>query len=139
MPSLTRQQEWHDFLSGTHPHLHHARPFRLIPSSPRCRLCAAPFLAPGSAIFKPFGFTPWEKNPNLLVELLTAYLDDKLANEQRGRLDAHLSGYQGCRATLDQFRTLIRIASRLTTADVAGLDPLIRDRLMSTLQIPHRR
>ena len=44
----TPEQEWHDFLAGTHPHLHHAKPFRLVPSSPRCRLCAAPFRAPGS-------------------------------------------------------------------------------------------
>ena len=68
---LTPEQEWHDFLSGTHPHLHHAMPFRLVPSSPRCRLCAAPFRAPGSAIFKRLGFTPWEKNPNLCKRCFT--------------------------------------------------------------------
>jgi adenylate cyclase len=71
MADLTPEQEWHDFLSGTHPHLHHPKPFRLIPSSPRCRLCAAPFRAPGSAIFKRFGFTPWEKNPNLCRRCFT--------------------------------------------------------------------
>jgi hypothetical protein len=29
--------------------------------------------------------------------------------------------------------------ARLTTEDVASLDPLVRDRLMTTLQIPRRR
>ena len=71
MAKLTPEQEWHDFLAGTHPHLHHAKPFRLVPSSPRCRLCAAPFRAPGSTIFKRFGFTPWEKNPNLCKRCFT--------------------------------------------------------------------
>jgi adenylate cyclase len=68
---LTPEEEWHEFLSGTHPHLRHPKPFRLIPSSPRCRLCAAPFKAPGSTIFKRFGFTPWEKNPNLCKRCFT--------------------------------------------------------------------
>jgi adenylate cyclase len=71
MPDLTPEQEWHDFLAGTHRHLHHAKPFRFVPSSPRCRLCAAPFRAPGSAIFRRFGFTPWEKNPNLCKRCFT--------------------------------------------------------------------
>jgi adenylate cyclase len=69
---LTPEEEWHEFLSGTHPHLHHAKPFRFIPSSPRCRLCAAPFRAPGSAIFKRLGFEPWEKNPNLCKRCFTS-------------------------------------------------------------------
>lgn len=71
MPDLSPEQEWHAFLSGTHPHLHQAKPFRFVPSSPRCRLCAAPFKAPGSAIFKRFGFTPWDKNPNLCKRCFT--------------------------------------------------------------------
>ena len=38
-PYETLEAEWHDFLSGTHPHLQHKSPFRLIPSNPRCKLC----------------------------------------------------------------------------------------------------
>jgi adenylate cyclase len=71
MPDPTPEEEWHDFLSGTHPHLHHPKPFRFVPSSPRCRLCAAPFKAPGSVIFRRLGFTPWEKNPNLCRRCFT--------------------------------------------------------------------
>jgi adenylate cyclase len=61
----TPQEEWHDFLSGTHPHLQHGSPFRFIPSNPRCRVCKAPFGAPGKLILRRYGFTPWEKNPNM--------------------------------------------------------------------------
>jgi adenylate cyclase len=71
MADPTPEQEWHDFLSGTHPHLNHPKPFRFVPSSPRCKLCAAPFRAPGSAIFRRLGFTPWEKNPNLCRRCFT--------------------------------------------------------------------
>jgi anti-sigma factor RsiW len=74
-----------------------------------------------------------------LVELLNGYLDDELAEEQRQRVDAHLAGCRGCSAALDQFRTLIHIAGRLTAAEVASLDPMIRDRLITTLQTPRRR
>lgn len=59
------EQEWHDFLAGTHPHFQRRSPLRLIPSSPRCRLCSAPFGSPGHLLLGRYGFTPWEKNPNL--------------------------------------------------------------------------
>lgn len=61
----TPEEEWHDFLSGTHPHLQHRSPLRFIPSSPRCKICSAPFGAPGSLILRRYGYSPWEKNPKL--------------------------------------------------------------------------
>jgi adenylate cyclase len=61
----TPEEEWHDFLSGTHPHLHDKSPLRFLPSNPRCRLCKAPFGYPGSLVLRRFGFTPWAKNPKL--------------------------------------------------------------------------
>ncbi|MGH3242915.1 MAG: adenylate/guanylate cyclase domain-containing protein [Spirillospora sp.] len=61
----TPEEEWHDFLSGTHPHLNDPSPLRFIPSSPRCKLCKAPFRAPGALILRRYGFTPWEKNPKI--------------------------------------------------------------------------
>jgi adenylate cyclase len=65
MAEQTPEQEWHDFLSGTHPHLQDRSPLRFIPSSPRCKLCSAPFRAPGSLILRRYGYTPWEKNPKI--------------------------------------------------------------------------
>lgn len=61
----TPEEEWHDFLSGTHPHLQHRSPLRFIPSSPRCKICSVPFGAPGSLILRRYGYSPWEKNPKL--------------------------------------------------------------------------
>ena len=59
----TPEQEWHDLLSGKY--LSRRSPFRLVPSSPRCKLCSAPFHGPGGAIFRRYGYAPWEKNPSI--------------------------------------------------------------------------
>ena len=64
-PYASPQEEWHDLLSGTHPFLLQGSPMRFIPSSPRCRICRAPFGAPGSFVLKRYGFTPWAKNPKM--------------------------------------------------------------------------
>lgn len=74
-----------------------------------------------------------------VVEMLTAYLDDALPEDVRRQVDAHLRGCEGCQAALAQWRTVARLAGRLTAEDVASLDPYVRDRLMATLQIPRRR
>ena len=61
----TPEEEWHDFLSGTHPHLQDKSPLRLIPSNPRCKLCKAPFGAPGRLFLRRYGFEPWAKQPKI--------------------------------------------------------------------------
>jgi predicted anti-sigma-YlaC factor YlaD len=73
------------------------------------------------------------------VELITDYLEGEVGEEQRSRMEHHLEGCAGCRAAVDQIKTVIRLTGRLTAADVASIDPLIRDRLLSTLRIPRRR
>jgi len=73
-----------------------------------------------------------------VVDMVTAYLDGEVSEDQRRRIDHHLDGCQGCQAALHQFRTVIRLAGRLTPADVASIDPLIRDRLTATLRAPRR-
>jgi adenylate cyclase len=62
---MTPEQEWHDFLSGTHPHLQDKSPLRFIPSNPRCKLCSAPFKGPGGLVLRRYGYTPWEKQPKI--------------------------------------------------------------------------
>ncbi len=59
------EEEWHDFLSGTHPHLQDKSPLRFIPSNPRCKLCKAPFGRPGGLFLRRYGFAPWAKNPKI--------------------------------------------------------------------------
>ncbi|TMK16275.1 MAG: adenylate/guanylate cyclase domain-containing protein [Actinobacteria bacterium] len=61
----TPEEEWHDFLSGTHPHLQDKSPLRLIPSNPRCKLCKAPFGSPGRFILARYGYQPWVKQPKI--------------------------------------------------------------------------
>ena len=73
------------------------------------------------------------------VRVVSAYIDGELDEPQRARIERHLESCTGCQAALNQFETVIRLAGRLTPADVASLDPLIRDRLMTTLRIPRRR
>ncbi|MCV2489043.1 zf-HC2 domain-containing protein [Geodermatophilus sp. YIM 151500] len=74
-----------------------------------------------------------------LVEQLTAYLDGTLPVEERRRIEQHLERCEGCRTALAQWRTVVRLAGRLTTADVADVDPLLRDRLMATFLEARRR
>jgi adenylate cyclase len=62
---MTPEQEWHDFLSGTHPHLQDKSPLRFIPSNPRCKLCSAPFGGPGGRLLRRYGFSPWDKQPKI--------------------------------------------------------------------------
>ena len=61
----TPEEEWTAFLEGHHPHLSTPSPFRLVPSSPRCKFCKAPFKAPGGVVFRRLGFTPWTKHPRV--------------------------------------------------------------------------
>ena len=74
-----------------------------------------------------------------LVELLTAYLEDDLDAQTRRAFDEHLEGCPGCRAALAHWRTVTELAGRLSTADVASLDPYVRERLLSTFVAPRRR
>ena len=54
-----------------------------------------------------------------LVELVTAYLEDALTPEDRGRFEAHLATCDGCQAYLEQFRATIRLVGRVTLADLS--------------------
>jgi anti-sigma factor RsiW len=74
-----------------------------------------------------------------LVNGVTEYLDGRLDEGQRERIERHLEVCDGCRVALDQFQTVIRLAGRLTAADVARIDALVRDRLMATLRVTRRR
>src|SRR5512141_3527961 len=54
------------FLSGEYAggRLRRGRRFlAMLPSSPRCKLCASPFKAPIGPVMRLFGKGPWPKNP----------------------------------------------------------------------------
>jgi adenylate cyclase len=117
---LTPEEEWREFLNGTHPHQRHRSPFRFVPSDPRCRLCEAPFRAPGSLVFRRFGFTPWEKNPNLCKRCFTGLQIH--AATCPSLLD---SGVHGAEVELSMLFADIRgssqIARRISTMDFTHL------------------
>jgi adenylate cyclase len=57
---------WRDYL--THPDSLvrvGRRVFSVIPSSPRCRMCAAPFAGPGAPLMRLIGKRQSDKNPNM--------------------------------------------------------------------------
>jgi anti-sigma factor RsiW len=57
-----------------------------------------------------------------VVELVTAYLDDLLAPEDRERFEEHLVFCDGCDNYLEQMRTTIRLASRVESELPAELE-----------------
>ena len=61
------------------------------------------------------------------VELVTDYLEDRLAPRQRRRFEAHLAACPHCTAYLEQIRTTIRVAGEV---DADRLDPETREGLL---------
>jgi anti-sigma factor RsiW len=74
-----------------------------------------------------------------VAEAVSAYLDGAMGDQERRRIEEHLAGCPGCTAAIDQFRTVIELSGRLTAADVASVEPLVRDRLVATLRSPRRK
>ena len=72
-PPVPESEEfWRDFLSGGHSKEHAARRvLKLIPHSPRCRLCAAPFAGIGAPLMRMVGKRPSDKNPNWCASCFT--------------------------------------------------------------------
>lgn len=62
-----------------------------------------------------------------LVELVTDYLEGRLARDERRRFERHLKGCPYCRTYLDQMRQVIRTLGRLTEESIS---PRARDELL---------
>ena len=75
---------------------------------------------------------------NLFVELVTEYLDDALAPEQRDRVDAHLAICDDCRSVLDQWRLTIELTGELRHDEVDVIDPHARASLMAAFRDARR-
>jgi adenylate cyclase len=63
MPESIDEAKWRRLLTGTDPDIVRMR--RLmgrIAAGPRCKLCNAPFEAPGKFLLRPFGYKRWEAN-----------------------------------------------------------------------------
>ena len=68
---------WRGLLDGTNPvYARNRARLKHIPSSPRCKMCAAPFGAPGRFLMRFQGRQPWEKNPDycgMCFDMLSRY------------------------------------------------------------------
>src|SRR5438874_4234292 len=59
-------EAWRSFLMGEYPAFHRTQQvFRLIPASPRCRVCFAPFHGAGGHVMRLMGRGPAKMNPNI--------------------------------------------------------------------------
>jgi anti-sigma factor RsiW len=58
------------------------------------------------------------------VEMVTDYLEDALADEDRQRYERHLTNCHDCTEYLAQVRETIRLAGKLTPSDMS---PAMRD------------
>jgi anti-sigma factor (TIGR02949 family) len=66
-----------------------------------------------------------------VVELVTAYLDRRLAVQDTERFEEHLAFCDGCSTYLDQMRATIAATGEIRDADV----PIeLRDRLLATFR-----
>ena len=55
-----------------------------------------------------------------MVELVTEYLDDRMAPADRERFDAHLAVCDGCRAYVEQFRLTLTALGELPEEHLSG-------------------
>lgn len=61
--SSQAEERWRAILLNPSPYRRRRRIFGRIPSSPRCKFCAAPFGGPGGLVFPLLGFGRWPHNP----------------------------------------------------------------------------
>jgi adenylate cyclase len=70
------EEMWRGILMGTDPRYHRLwRIFSRVPSSPRCKMCAAPFGGIGGPFMRAIGRKPWGKNPKYCGTCFTIMTD----------------------------------------------------------------
>jgi adenylate cyclase len=59
-------EAWRAFFTGDDRSFHRVvRAFHLLPTSPRCKMCQAPFAGPGGLVMRAIGKAPSRMNPNM--------------------------------------------------------------------------
>jgi adenylate cyclase len=83
MPDPMPEEELRAVLTGEHPGLGGIRrTMKRVPSSPRCKLCAAPFSGLGGAVLKHFGYGRFAANPALCEKCITEFRVHGLAGAE---------------------------------------------------------
>ena len=66
-----------------------------------------------------------------LVEVITDYLEDALAERDRLRFEAHLAECDACRDYVEQFQQTIALSGRI---EPEQLPPVLQDELLSAFR-----
>jgi anti-sigma factor RsiW len=71
------------------------------------------------------------------VEVVTDYLEGSMPADERARFEAHLSACGACTRYLDQIRTTIELAGRLTVDDIDALGADAWEELLTAFRAYH--
>jgi adenylate cyclase len=111
------------------------RLFHLLPSSPRCGICSAPFAGAGGMLVRPLGYRPSRKNPTLCATCVELSPPGGM-KMQTGILFADLRGFTASSERADPesvskvLRRFYRCAEDVLFPD-ALIDKLIGDQVMA--------
>jgi adenylate cyclase len=79
----TPDDEFREVLTGEHSGLTRMRgSLKRLPSSPRCKLCAAPFEGVGGAVLKHFGFARFPANPAICQACVKSFREKGLTGAE---------------------------------------------------------
>ena len=104
------------------------RTMRVLPSSPRCAVCGAPYRGVGGRMVKPFGFAPSRKNPRLCVRCFDK-IPDAGTEMEVGILFADVRGF----TALAEHREPHEVAAMLRPFYEAAIDVLCRHAIVDKL------
>jgi adenylate cyclase len=130
------EDEWKAWMNGVHPRMRLGRrTMGLMPTGPHCRICSAPFGAPGKWIVRPLGFVPWDKNPRICNKCLSILRGIDIAGAEievsvlfadiRGSSD--LAREMGSSEYAHLLQRFYGVATDVLTANDAILDKFIGD------------
>jgi adenylate cyclase len=133
------EDEFRRFLTGEEPGFERFRnAMRRIPSSPRCKLCSAPFEGAGGAVMRHLGFSRFRGNPAICRNCITSYNKSQVTGAEIpvSLMFADVRGSTGIaesmrpaefRAYLDQF---YRIGADVILDATGLVDKLVGDEVI---------
>ena len=127
---LPTEEDFRAVLSGEHPGLGGIRKTMMrIPSSPRCKLCAAPFEGLGGAVLRHIGYARFGGNPSLCENCIREFKKHGLtgATIPVTLLFADIRGSTaiGERLSPSEFRTYLDRFYRIGSAAILEVDGLV--------------
>jgi hypothetical protein len=128
MPDAMSNEDFRRILTGEHPDLARIRMnLKRIPSSPRCKLCNAPFGGAGGAVMKHFGFGRFPGNPAICQNCISQYRKTGVSGAEIPvtLLFADIRGSTGIGEPSSAGRTGMPSRRMSSPVDSSALPPLI--------------